>query len=174
MRKIIFGLFIVLFTISVSSEAYSQKGLKIGVVDVETIFKAMPEFEDADKLLLEISKKYQDTLLMMRQGLEAKAGDYQKQKAMMPADQQQKREEELQAENMNVYQYQQEKAGEIQKMRVDFLEPIKEKVTKAIEEVSKEEKINIVFDKASQSIVYAEDKFDLTFKIIDRIKRGAK
>ncbi len=132
MRKIIFGLLIVLLTISVSSKAYSQKGLKIGVVDVETIFKAMPEFEDADKLLIDISKKFQDTLIMLQKDLEKKSSDYKKQKAMMPADQQQKREEELQADNMKAYQYQQAKASEIQKMRVDFLQPIKEKVTKAI------------------------------------------
>lgn len=46
----------------------------------------------------------------------------------------------------------------------------------AIEEVAKEEKLNFVFDKVEDAalLLYAEAKFDYTFKVLDRLKRGAK
>ena len=46
-------------------------------------------------------------------------------------------------------------------------------IQKAIEELAKDEKIGFVFDKAGGlGLIYAEDKNDITFKVLDRIKRG--
>jgi len=51
-----------------------------------------------------------------------------------------------------------------------------DKVLAAIEEVAKEEKLNFVFDKIEDAalLLYAESKFDYTFKVLDRLKRGDK
>ena len=42
------------------------------------------------------------------------------------------------------------------------------------EAVSKDEGLSFVFDKGNGSLLFSEDKFDVTFKVIDRIKRGSK
>jgi Skp family chaperone for outer membrane proteins len=56
--------------------------------------------------------------------------------------------------------------------REKYLDPIRSKVRAAIQKVSKEEKISLVLDKTSTAILYFDDKFDLTYKVLDTIKRG--
>jgi outer membrane protein len=155
---------------NLSAQANSSK---MGVVEVESVLKELPEAIQADKVIKEKGQKWQDTLLKMQQDLQAKLEVYQKQKSMMPQDKQQKEEETLQAQNTLLLQYREEKfgqQGEINKLREDLLEPIRSKIRKAIESVAKEEKILLVVDK--MAAIYADQSIDITFKVIDRIKRG--
>jgi outer membrane protein len=160
--------------LSVSQISFSQAAMtKLGVVDVETVLKELPEAIDADKLIKDKGQKWQDTLMKMRQDLTAKVEQYQKQKSMMPADKQQKEEEGLQSQNMVMLQFQEEKfgqQGELNKYRETLLEPIRTKIRKAIESVAKEEKIALVVDK--MAAIYSDQSIDITFKVIDKIKRG--
>ncbi len=184
MRKIGFIVIVIIaFALSVSgSNAQKKQGgaggaLKYGVVDVETIVKEMPEAADADAKLKEIGKQWQDTLMQLRKDMEAKYQQYQKQKAMMQAAQQQKEEEALQAMQMQAMQFQEEKfgnTGELSQMREKYLEPIRAKVKKAIEATAKEEDISLVLDKVGSIVLYSEDKNDITYKVLDKIKRGGK
>ena len=63
MKKLILSLllFVLFFSYSVST-SYSQT-FALGVVDVEAIVKEMPEAQAADKELIDLSKKYQDTIM---------------------------------------------------------------------------------------------------------------
>jgi outer membrane protein len=63
--------------------------------------------------------------------------------------------------------------GEIYKKQEALFAPIKAKIYAAIEKVSKEESMQFVFDKSGDIILlYADSAFDITFKVLDRLKRG--
>ncbi|HAW08482.1 MAG: OmpH family outer membrane protein [Chloroherpetonaceae bacterium] len=165
----------IFFKMPLFSQQSSSSPLKVGIVDIEIILKEMPEAVDADKKLKEIGTKWQDTLLAMKKDLDDKLQQYQKRKSVMTIDQQQKEEESLQNLNMQLMQYQEQKfgqTGELSATREQFLTPIREKIRQAIQKVAKEEKINLVLDKTSQAVLYYDDKFDLTYKVLDVIKRG--
>lgn len=157
-----------------STYAQSQKALKIGVVEVETIVKQMPEAADADQKLKDIQKNFNDSLQSMQADLYKKVDSYQKQKAMMPADQQQKEEENLKAQEQSIYSYREQRYNEISEIREKFLDPIRKKVSNAIQEIAKEEGMNFVFDKNNAVLLYSEDKYDITYKVLDKIKRSGK
>ncbi|MCX6153261.1 MAG: OmpH family outer membrane protein [Candidatus Kapabacteria bacterium] len=163
-------------TLKSAGDKSSAQGATIGVVDVETVVKEMPEALEADKQIKVIGQKYQDTLLAMQNDLETRYKAYEKQKVMMPADAQAKEEEALKAMQNTFLQYREEKFGqqngELMKLQQKLLEPIRRKVKEAIEKVAKEEKMNFVLDKASSSILFSEDKFDITYKVLDKIKRN--
>lgn len=171
-------LFILTFTITISINsiyAQNKESFKVAVVEVETILKELPEAIEADKKIKEIGQKWQDTLLQMRNDLQSKFEQYQKQKSMMTQDQQQKEEQSLQAQQMQLLQYQDEKfgqQGEINSLREKLLAPIREKVKSAIETVAKKEKFQLVLDKLMA--LYAESAIDITYIVIDTIKRGSK
>jgi outer membrane protein len=62
------------------------------------------------------------------------------------------------------------RTGEAAQEREKRLTPIREKVLRAIESVAKEDGFTFVFDRAN--VLYADAKVDLTYKVIDRLKRG--
>ncbi|MBK6290270.1 MAG: OmpH family outer membrane protein [Ignavibacteria bacterium] len=153
----------------------SAQTFKIGVVNAEVILKELPEALAASKTIEETGLKVRDTLQMMQKEFESRIENYRKQEAMMTADGKRKEEESLNALRTRFLQYQEEKlgnTGEIARMRESLLQPIRVKVNDAIAAVAKEEKINLVLDKVAGLVLYHEDKADITYKVLDKMKRG--
>lgn len=158
-----------------SANAMTQN-LKIGIVDIETIVSELPEAKAAEEALNDLGTKYQDSLVQMRDELQERLAAYQKQQAMMPDDQKAKEEESLQMMNLELQQMQQKHfgpQGTLAMKREQLLEPIRKKVKKAIEDVAKTEKISIVLDQNDQIVLYSEQKMDITFRVLDQLKRGS-
>lgn len=154
----------------------SAQTVKIGVVNAEVILKELPEALAASKTIEETGLKVRDTLQMMQKEFEARIENYRKQEAMMTADGKRKEEESLNALRTRFLQYQEEKlgnTGEIARMRESLLQPIRVKVNDAIAAVAKEEKITLVLDKVAGLVLYHEDKADITYKVLDKMKRGS-
>lgn len=174
MKQLIFAALMLLLAIG-SAEAQTQKPIKIGVVDVETIVKELPEAQDADRQLKDLGKKFQDSLEMMQKNLEEKYLAYEKQKGMMTPDQQRASEEELQKLQMSAMQYREMKFGangELNQRRIQFLDPLREKVQNAIKKIAGVESMGLVLDKSSATVLFAEDKMDITYRVLDELKRG--
>jgi len=160
----------------VNSEMNAQTQ-KIGYVDTEVILKQLPEAQDADKKLKDIATKFQDTLVAMQKDLTEKIEQYKKQESMMTSDAKKKEEDMLKAIQQSMMQYQEEKfgnTGEIRRLQESFLTPIRDRILLTIKEVSKDEKFNFILDKVNPALLYADDKFDLTFKVLDKIRRNSK
>lgn len=153
--------------------AVAQAQQKLAYVETDIILKQLPEAQDADKYLKDVGGKWQDSLLAMQRQLQEKAkqldgpiSDEGKQRIRAEAEQ-------LQQAAMAYQQAKFGDNGEYTRKRDSILTPLKERISKAIEALAKEEKVTFVFDKASGiGILYAEDKYDLTFKVLDRLKRG--
>lgn len=165
----------IIFTLKGNVYAQAQSSqIKVGIVDVETILKEMPEAIEADKKIKDTGKKWQDTLQNMQKDLQSKVEAYQKQQAMMSADQKAKEEDQLRAQQNILVQYNDDKfgqQGELNRLREQLLQPIREKVKKAIDDVAKDEKITIVLDKVQT--LFADPKLDITYRVLDKMKRGS-
>jgi outer membrane protein len=120
---------------------------------------------------MELSQKYQDTIAKRQTELETKVQNFQKQKAMMAVDKQQEEEQKLQKEVQDFQAYVTQIQNEVAQAREKLLEPIRTKVKAAIEAVAKEEKLTLVLHKDASMVLYSEPKLDITFRVIDKIKR---
>lgn len=162
----------VALTLTAVTASAQTTALKIGIVNSETVIKELPDAKDASAQLESMGAKIQDTLRMMQQDFESKLESYRKAEAMMAADAKKREEETLRNLQMRFQQYQQEKSQEIQQLREQYLAPIREKVSAAIAAVAKSEKVTIVLDKVGAGVLFSDDKLDLTFMVLDRLKRG--
>ncbi|MFP4369157.1 MAG: OmpH family outer membrane protein [Bacteroidota bacterium] len=160
----------------ITNNAYAQSStIKMGIVDVEIIVKDLPEWQEAEKQVEEIGTQYQDTLVKMQQDLQTRYQQYQKQKGMMQEANREQEEEELTAMQMQLQQYQQEKfgpQGELNRLQAELLKPIREKVKSAIDKVAKEEALTLVLDKGSGTVLFNDPKLEITYKVMDFLKRG--
>lgn len=174
MKKNLFLAIITIVLFSSSIFAQQKSTITIGIVDVEMIVKEIPEAVQADQYLRDFQKNSNDTLTKMQEDLYKKYEQYQKQKSMMTAEQQQKEEEAMKMMENDMIAYREKVYNDIQTKRDEFLEPIRKKVKDAIESVAKEEKISLVLNKLTEAVLYTDDQLDITFKVLDRIKRGKK
>ena len=63
--------------------------------------------------------------------------------------------------------------GEIYAKQDEIFAPVKAKIYAAIEKVAVEEGMKFIFDKSGDILLlYADSAFDVTFKVLDQLKRG--
>ena len=175
MKKIIFIVTVFLF----AGFGMNAQTLKIGYVDSQKIFEGIPEAKEVQKQLDAQLKVWQDSLEQMSKFFQDQYDAYQKQSGMMAEPAKQKKQDELMRMQNEIQDYRVKKfgqQGEAASLRVKLLQPLQDKVLKAIEEVAKEEKLNFVFDKVQDAsiLLYADTKFEYTYKVLDRMKRGSK
>lgn len=155
----------------------NAQSTKIGVANLQMVVEQLPDAKKIDTEIKEMATKYQDSLLKMQGDLESKFQTYQKQKGMMTQEQQLATEQELQELNQTVLQFQQAKfgqQGELQMKRLELLQPLRNKIKEAIDKVSAAEKLSLVLDSSTESVLFADDALDITFKVLDMLKRGGK
>lgn len=171
-----FKLLLIVLLFSTFGFANAQS-LKVGVANLQMVVEQLPEAKKIDSEVKAMATKYQDSLLKMQGDLESQFQTYQKQKAMMSQEQQLATEQELQALNQQVLEFQQQKfgqQGELQMKRLELLQPLRLKIKEAIDTVSATEKLDLVLDSSTESVLFAADKLDITFKVLDLLKRGNK
>jgi outer membrane protein len=102
--------------------------------------------------------------------------DYQKQANTMTEDKKLEAQKNLIAQEQSIIDFRRLKFGqngEIYQMQEQIFNPVKKKIYTAIEQVAKTENMQFVFDKSGDIILlYADSAFDITFQVLDKLKRG--
>ena len=170
---------------SIFSNADAQ--IKLGYVDSETILKQLPEAKSIESELESMQKLYVDTMQTKENELKSKAETFKtkyedaqnrvKSGSITSESEIKALEEEmgcLQSELQNLSEaldgYKSNVQNTLMLRQSELFKPLKDKITKTIEEVAKAMKINFVFDKADGSLLYGDKEFDITFKVLDKLK----
>ena len=176
--------FIILATITFAQgqpQAQSQQPaapLKIGYVDSEVILEQMPEYIKAQGDLQEFEKTWTDTLNQMTQAYQKAIADYKKTAATMTDKKKAEAENRIAGQEQDIQDLNKQKfaqgTGEYYKRYEQLLKPIKEKLVKGIEAVAKDEGMQYIFNKPQDALLipYADITFDVTYKVLDKLKRG--
>jgi len=146
MKKII-----VLMCMFLPFGVFSQEA-KIAVVNAAEIFNMMPELDDVDNQLAILSTQYQNDLQSMQADLTAKNDEYIKIQETLPENLKLRRQEEMQQiyeRIQNLYTVAQQ---DIEQKRIELMEPIEEKITKAIQEVGAEQGYTFIMN--NQMMLY--------------------
>ena len=141
MKKII-----TLFALCVSLQLFAQK---FGHLNSADIIQVMPEYAAAQTELQNLEKQYTNELQMMEAELTKKSDAYDKEKATLPANIQQRREQELQELYGKMQQYYQQSQQELQMASQEKMAALTDKITKAIKEVGVAGGYLYIFDVAS-------------------------
>ncbi len=168
--------FVIACILLFASAAVAQNP-RLAYVDSEKILTDLPEAQQVQKELEGVVKGWQDELQRMSDAFQKAVEEYQKKEAVLSASAREAQQKELADMRQKAQEYQVKKfgqGGEMAEMRERRFTPIREKILKSIEAVAKEEGFNFVFDKASDVVLlYADAKFDLTYKVLDNLKRGS-
>lgn len=147
---------------------------RLAYVDSETILGQLKEAQDAKAAVDDAVKQWQDELDQMGKDLDSSLQDYQSKQALYSPQKKEEEQKRLTQMQQRIRDLQLQRQQDAAQLRDKKFQPIREKVLKAIEAVAKEEGFTFVFDKldTQSALLYADVKYDLTWKVIDRLKRG--
>ena len=169
MRKLFFA--IVFGVVTVVANAQTAP-LKIGYADVEYIFGQMPEAKLIDSQLQTLQgqlKKQYDTKVAEFQ---KKLQEYQAYGATVPDAVKQNSERELQQLQQNIQKLEQDSQADLQKKQASLLDPVYTKISKAIEEVAKENAFSLVLSTEINGldiILFGDEKLDVSDLVLKKM-----
>lgn len=179
--KFILTILLIAFAIPM---AHSQ--VKVAFVDSDAIINQLPEAQDVKKKLEEFQKVYLDTVTTKDNALKTYAAEFKTkyedaqkkvQEGKLTADQIQQLESEIQSmqgelqkQDQELTEYKQYVQQVLLNAQAELFKPVKEKIVKVIGDVAKELKFNFVLDKSSDAVLYGDKEFDITFKVLDKMK----
>ena len=144
------------------------------VVDSEKIFKSINDYNNAMTQLDQMAKSYQQQIDSKYEDIETLYNNYQQQKASLNASARAAREQVILDKEAEAVKYQESifgNEGVMMKKRIELIQPIQERVFKAIESYAKSNGFDMVLDIASNAtLLYYSPAVDRTEEVIKLVK----
>ncbi|MEW6510778.1 MAG: OmpH family outer membrane protein [Bacteroidota bacterium] len=151
---------------------------KIGYINSESIMQTLPEAIDAQKSIDALVAGWEAELQKMQSDWKRKFDEYDKRKLILTDQVRADQERQLRELDQSISDFRNKKFGqngELFQKQNDIMKPIQNKMFKVLEEVAKEEGLDYVFDKSGQILLlYANEKYDLTQKVLQRMQTYGK
>lgn len=169
---------IVFFSIMLISGTmlFAQKSNKIGYIDSQTILTQLPEAIKAQGDIQSAIDQVKGQIDSLQQLYQQTLQDYQKQANMMTDAKKKEAQQKIMGmeQDYNTLRAKLDANGEVAQMNQKLMKPIVDKIKKTVEEIAKQEGIQLVLEKSDQlqTIWYAEPTMDLTYKVLDKMKTG--
>ncbi|GEM66224.1 membrane protein [Sphingobacterium faecium NBRC 15299] len=170
MKKIVLVIAFVVVTVSAT---FAQN---FAYVNSEYILKHIPEYTSAQKQLDDLSQKWQQDVDQQYAEIEKLYKAYQNDQVLLNEDMRRRREDEIVKKEKDVKDYQKQKfgfEGELFKQREKLVQPIQQRVSKAIQDLAQAQSLDIILDRGQEvTFLYANPKLDKSNDVI--IKLGLK
>lgn len=144
------------------------------VVNSETVFKSLKEYNSALEQIETLSAEYQEKVDAKFQEVEKLYNNYMQQRASLSEGVRQQYEQNILKKESEATEYQESlfgTDGELMKQRMSLIQPIQKRVFDAIESVSQQYGYDLVIDiAANPTVLYYSSKVDFTERIIEALK----
>ncbi|WP_010423533.1 OmpH family outer membrane protein [Anaerophaga thermohalophila] len=159
MNMKVFKVFAIVFMVSLAAASVSvAQELKFGHLNVQQLISELPEKQAADKELQSEAQKLQNQLQVMSQELDEKYKNYMTQRDSLSDLIRSTREKEIQDYDQRIQNFNKLAQQSLSQKEQQLLQPIIEKVEKAINAVGEEQDFIYIFDTSSQVILYNSDQ----------------
>jgi outer membrane protein len=170
MRICIIALFFLIFGLTF------VQAQRFGYIDTDYILNKMPEYKSAQDEINMLSQGWEKEIQEMSTGIEAMYSELEAEQVLLTEEMRkertatiEKKEEELKEYQKKVFGF----GGLFFLKKQELVKPVMDKVWDAVEKVSKQNNLAIVFDKASQLVmIYTDPRYDYTDFVLDELGLG--
>ena len=167
MKKILFVL------IALAGLAFKTQAQKFAYVDSEYILGNVPEYNNAQKQLDDVSKEWQKEIDGKYKEIDQLYKNYQQEQVLLTEEMRQQRQKEIEDKEKAAKELQKQRfgyEGDLFKKRQELVKPIQDKVYDAISKVATTKGYDFIFDKSSgASMLYTNNKFDVSDDVIKQL-----
>jgi outer membrane protein len=151
---------------------------RFGYVDTDYILENIPEYQQKQNELNEISVQWQQEIEAMYAEIDRMYKDYQAEQILLTDDMKRKREEQIIEKEKEAKEKQKQRfgyQGDLFQKRQQFTKPIQDKVYAAIKEIADARGYAVIFDKAGTlTMLYTAAKYDLSEDVLDELGFSVK
>ena len=169
MKNILITIFLACL-LSFTLTSFSQTTLKIGHVDLTKIMESLPERDTAAAILERETKDVQSTYDEMTVVYNKLLDDYDKLKSTYSEIIRKTKETELLDKEKRIQEFEQNAQTNLQKRNGELVQPILDKVLKAVDKVAAENGFTYILDVSKGSVIYtskdSQNINDLVLKIL--------
>lgn len=165
----------VLAFLAVAATANAQDGgLKIGYTNAEFILSNMPEAREIESELKVHEEKLSAQLEAKTKDFQAKYQEYQRTAPNMIPEVRADKEQELQNLDQSIRKFQQDAQQSLQRKQAELLQPVFDKIQKAIDDVAKANGYTHVFNSGQPDVglnilLYARDEDNISDLVLKHL-----
>jgi outer membrane protein len=168
----------VILTLVALGFVFNSMAQRFGYVDSSFILESIPEYQDKQNELDEISVQWQSEIEKMYGEIDRMYKDYQAEQILLTDDMKRKREEQIIEKEKEAKEKQKQRfgfQGDLFQKRQQFTKPIQDKVYAAIKEIADARGYAVIFDKSGTlTMLYTSAKYDLSEDVLDEMGYSAK
>ncbi|MEM9361167.1 MAG: OmpH family outer membrane protein [Bacteroidota bacterium] len=169
---------LVLTILLVSAQAFSQRGVRIGYVDMEYILENVDEYRDASAQLEAKAQKWKQEIELKRSVVEQMKKDLMAEKVLLTDELIAEREEEIQVLETEMIDYQQDRfgpQGDLVLQKRLLIQPIQDQVFSEVQKIGGNKRYDFIFDKSADVVMlYSEKRHDISDLVLREIARTRK
>jgi len=160
-----------------ANTGYAQQPLKIGYINSNRILETYKEAVDVRKQLAELNAQWEQEARNMQKEIQQLQEQLESQSLLLSEERKAEKQQEIQSKYLEYQQFLQQKwnpqEGEAIKKEAELLQPVFDKINKAIEKIGDEEGFHYIFDVVNSNILYAsDDQPDLTKQLLEELNKG--
>jgi len=173
MKKKIGALLIVLAGLLSSAPVQAQK---FGYVDTQYILKNIPDYDQAQTQLNDLSAKWQKEIEEKYGEIDRMYEAYKMERILLTDQMKEAREKEILRKETEAKEMQQKRfgpQGDLFNKRLELIKPIQDQIYNAIQGLAERGNYAVIFDRSSElRMLYADPKYDLSDRILDELGYG--
>ena len=139
---------------------------------MEYILKNVPAYERANEQLNQVSKKWQAEVEALNTEASTMYKNYQNEVVFLSQDQKKKRQEAIMAKEKQASDLKRKyfgPEGDLFKRREALMKPIQDRVWTAMKELARRGGLQLIIDRSSSKIVYADPALDVSESIVSML-----
>lgn len=170
MRRYVITIFFLIFGLTF------VKAQRFGYIDTEYILGKMPEYSKAQQEIDQLASGWEQESLDMSKNIEAMRSALQAEEVLLTDEMRKERLDAIAQKEEELKQYQKKVFGFnglLFLKKQELIKPVMDEIWDAVEKVSKQNNLAIVFDKAGQMVmIYTDPRYDYTDFVLDELGLG--
>lgn len=160
------------------SNTFSQRGVRIGYVDMEYILENVEEYRDASEQLENKVQRWKIEVGQKQSEVDQMKKDLMAEKVLLTNELILEREEEIQILEKEMIEYQQNRFGpngDLVLQRKRLIQPIQDQVFNEVQKIGANKKYDFIFDKSADVVMlYSQKRHDISELVLRGIARTRK
>jgi outer membrane protein len=149
-------------------------GQRLAYVDVQKLLNSQDDYLEAQKELDGLAQRWRQEIAQQYDAIKSLYNKYQAEQVLLSDDARKQREDEIMSRETEVRDLQKQRfgpEGDLFKRRQELVQPIQDRIFRAIEEYASERGYDFIFDKSSSAaMIFSNPEYDKTEDILNKLK----